>query len=263
MEFRSRIYQGRVFHKRFSPKEHEFSYSVFQLLLDLDELPELHKKVKLFSFNASNILAFHEKDYGKGLARGLKETILAQFLDAGLDLSEGRIMVLTNLRCFGYIFNPLTIYYGFDKNGVLRGLLYEVTNTFKDRHSYVIPIEGEVPETVIRQSCDKAMHVSPFMQMKARYDFRMSKPEERVSVRIDQMQGETHMLRASFTGKATALTSRNLRRALFRHPMMTMQVIAAIHWEALHLWRKKIPFFKRPDAPAHGVSIIPNEIKTQ
>ena len=251
----SRLYQGRVFHHRFIPRKHRFSYSVFWLYLDLNELTLLHKKLWFFSYNKPNILSFYEKDFGRNAEISLRSDAIERFKLAGIDVGTGRICLVCNPRCFGYIFNPIAVYYAFTPTDELAGVIYEVTNTFGDRHSYIIPVTPrQGGNKYFVQQTQKAMHVSPFMKIEGDYNFLLNTPSDILSLRVDHLQADQRVLRACFTGRAQALTDQNLTRVLLKNPMMTGKVMGSIHLEALKLWTKGFPLIKRPPAPVHGTS---------
>lgn len=240
---KSGVYCGHVLHHRLSPKRHRFVYRVFALCLDLDELPRLHKQLRWLSVNCFNLFSFHETDHGAGKP-GLKSQI-CQLLNArGYPEAAAKIKLLCYPRILGYVFNPLSVYFCYDATGQLHVMIYEVTNTFGQRHSYLLPVDHRTPDSWIKQQSDKRMYVSPFMPMATRYRFRILAPNEaRTAVCIQQDQREqkssaTHRLFASFTGRRRPLNNRILLRLFLTYPLMTLKVIAGIHWEALRLWRK-------------------------
>jgi uncharacterized protein len=252
---KSCLYQGEVMHHRLAPKRHRFVYRVTSWLIDLDELPRLHQSLKLFSHNRFNLYSIYERDYGDGSDRPLKQQILDLLKSKGLDTQDGPIRLLCYPRMLGYVFNPLSVFYCYDPDENLCAILYEVSNTFKQRHSYLIPVDAQATRTV-RQACDKGFYVSPFMPMASRYHFRMTPPAEQVAVLIRQSQADRPLLDATFTGKRQTLSNRSLVRAFLRHPLMTLKVIVGIHWEALQLWRKGLRIQPQPAAPTERVSFI-------
>ena len=239
----SGIYCGHVLHHRLSPKRHRFVYRVFSLCLDLDELPRLHRKLRWLSVNRFNLFSFHEKDHGTG-RQGLKSQISGLLNARGYPEATAKIQLLCYPRILGYVFNPLSVYFCYDAAGQLRVVIYEVTNTFGERHSYLLPVNAQSPDSWVKQQSDKRMYVSPFMPMATRYRFRILPPNEtRTAVCIQQDQREVdsreaHRLFASFTGRRRPLDNRSLLTVFLLYPLMTLKVIAGIHWEALRLWRK-------------------------
>lgn len=250
------LYFGAVMHQRLRPRTHRLDYRVFALYVDLDELPALGRALRWFSHNRFNLLSLRERDHGDGSGdlRGWVDGVLA---DAGVDLRGGRIGLLCYPRLLGYAFNPIAVYFCFDREGALAAVLYQVNNTFGDRHCYLARIPAEAAQT-LRHDCGKVLHVSPFIGMDARYHFRVRAPGERLMLAIDETDGEGLLLHAATTGRRAALDDRNILRALVSYPLMTLKVIAGIHWEALKLWHKGVAFHSRPAAPAVMVSVMPD-----
>lgn len=251
----SAIFHGMVWHRRTRPRVHVLRYRLFNILFDLDELETLRGKLRLFSHNKFNLFSFHDRDHGDGTARSLREQIESHARQAGVSRPIGAIRVLCLPRMFGHVFNPLSVYFCYGVEGTLLALMYEVNNTFGERHSYFIPVLDAAREP-IRQSCDKDFHVSPFMDMQMRYDFRVMPPQEDVTVAIDGNDREGLLIATSFSGKRHTLSDSALLWALFSYPLLTLKVVAAIHWEALKLWRKGIGIHKHPEPPRHPVTIV-------
>jgi DUF1365 family protein len=250
---RPALYMGQVMHKRFRPFVHRFTYRVFSLLLDLDELPTLAARSKLFRYNRFGLLSFHDRDHGARDGSALRPWIETAARRNGVDLAGGKILVLCFPRILGSVFNPLTIYYCHEKSGRLAAMLYEVKNTFGDQHGYFLKVrEGNAAS--IEHGCEKIFHVSPFMALDGRYAFRMKPPGEKLSVLINYKNEGGDMMVAALNGTRRELTDGALLAAWARHPLMTLKVIAAIHWEALRLWRKGAPFFRRTAPPAEQIT---------
>ncbi|MDO1580620.1 DUF1365 domain-containing protein [Rhizobium oryzicola] len=247
MSSASALYFGEVVHARQRPRAHRLRYSVFSLLLDLDELSALSRRLKLFAYNSWGVFSFWDKDHGNGEPGGLKAWVKTRLAEAGIDTPDLRVTMLCYPRIFGYVFNPLTVYFCRDDSGRLLALLYEVCNTFMERHTYIIPVLGE-SEGSVKHSCAKAMYVSPFMPMECTYYFDIAPPGERVRVAINETDAEGQLLYASFAGRRAPLHDRMLGRALVTHPLMTIKVMAGIHWEALRLWLKGVPIYRHKKA---------------
>ncbi|MBV0933011.1 DUF1365 domain-containing protein [Marinobacterium weihaiense] len=255
---RSCLYAGQVMHHRMKPARHRFIYRVTSMLVDLEELPQLERRLKLFSRNRFNLFGFYDRDHGDGSDRPLIDQVRATLSEQGLALGQGRVELLCYPRLLGYVFNPLSVFYCYDEQDRLAAILYEVSNTFNQKHNYLIPIEADT-DSQIRQSCDKGFYVSPFISMATRYHFRMQPPEQRVAVCIRQTDAEGPVLHATFTGMRQPLTDRQLISTFLRHPLMTLKVIAGIHWEALRIWRKKVPLQPRPTPPAARTTLVTNQ----
>ena len=251
----SSIYAGAVVHTRLRPKKHNLRYSVFSLLLDLDELPTLDRSLRLFGVNRRGLFSFWEKDHGDGVSGGLKTWVASQLLDAGINTDHLSIRVLCYPRIFGYVFNPLTVYFCYDRQSELRAVIYEVCNTFHERHAYIIPAAGE-DGGQISHSCTKDLYVSPFVPMDCRYDFSVRIPAEQVRIAIKESDADGVFLYAMFQGRQSPLTDRGLAMAFFRYPLMTFKVTAAIHWEALRLWLKRVPVHRHARATSPRASTI-------
>lgn len=250
--FASGLYPGIVTHARLKPRVHKLRYRIFMLLLDLDELGALDRGLKLFSLRGFNLTGFRERSHGDGSNVPLKAQVEAQLAAAGI-AHGGPVRMLAMPRILGTGFNPLTVYYCHRTDGALSAILYEVNNTFGERHSYLIPAD-DAP--VVKQACDKGFYVSPFMDMDLSYAFRMRPPAEQVQVFVDVDDAEGRVLAAGFTGERQDLTDRNLFRAWLTHPWMTLGVVAAIHWEALFIWLKGEKIRTRPPKPAWAVTVV-------
>lgn len=243
MQGASAIYSGSVMHRRLTPRVHRFRYRGFWLLLDLDELKHLHDRLALFSHNHFNFFSFHVRDHGDGSDTPLRAQIESKLVQAGIAFSGGTIRLLCMPRMFGYGFNPLSIYFCAHQDGTRQAVVYEVHNTFGERHSYVIPLAAG---DGIHHSCQKAFYVSPFLDMDLRYDFAVNLPDDRLTVSIRASRGPAPVLIACLTGKRRDLTNMALLSLLFTTPAATFKVTMAIHWEALRLWAKGLRFRPRP-----------------
>lgn len=248
----SGLFPGIVSHTRLKPRRHSLRYRIFMLLLDLDELAELDRSLKLFSLRRFNLVGFDPRRHGDGSATPLKQQVEAQLAAAGI-AHGGPIRLLAMPRILGLGFNPLTVYFCHRTDGALSAVLYEVNNTFGERHSYLIPAE-DAP--IVKQSCEKGFYVSPFMDMDLSYAFRVRPPGEKVQVLVDVDDAEGRVLSTGFVAERLALTDRNLARAWLTHPWMTVGVVAAIHWEALFIWLKGEKIRQRPAKPQWAVTVV-------
>lgn len=253
----SALYIGRVGHRRHRPRAHRLDYRVFSLLLDLDELPNLGRRLRLFAHNGPGLFSLLDRDHGPGDGSPLTPYIRSLLARADVYDADGPIRLLCYPRVLGYVFNPLSVYYCHRADGALRALVYEVNNTFGERHSYVIP--AMVDGLRVRQTCRKAFYVSPFLPMDCTYHFRVGIPGERLSLAIHETHEGTPILDAWVTGERRPLTDAALLRAAFSIPLLTLKVLAGIHWEALKLWLKGAPLFRHDPTPVPGVTLVTPE----
>ena len=237
------IYNGTVIHKRHKPKTHFFKYSVFSLLLDLSELELLNDKIKFFSFNKFNLISFFEKDHGNRDGTSLVNWVKNYLKKNQIETENIKIKLLCYPRIFGYVFNPLSVFFVYDKNEKLVSILYEVKNTFGEQHTYVFRVDNE--NNLIQNNCSKKFHVSPFIEMDCIYFFKILKPGERLSIIIDQYDPTGKILFASQDGNKANLTGKELIKSYLKHPLMTFKIISAIHFEAFKLWIKGIKLVKK------------------
>ena len=250
----ARLYVGEVMHRRFFPVRYRFAYRVFSLLLDIDRIDAAARATAIFSHNRFNLLAFHDADHGPrdgGPLRPWLERTLARF---GVELAGGRVDLLCFPRVLGYVFNPLSIWYCRHRDGSLRAVLLEVSNTFGERHGYLLHDGGAPLVWPVRQSRAKCFHVSPFVGMQAEYRFRLSEPGERLEVGIRELQDDRPMLVAAQVGQAEPFTSASLLRASLAVPFLTLKIVAMIHWQALKIWLRGATFFPKPAPPREEVS---------
>ena len=237
------IYVGNVIHKRFKPKKHFFKYSVFSLFLDLDEINELDQKIPFFSYNKFNILSFFDKDHGYRDGSSIKDWLIHVLEKNNISAISIKIRILCYPRVLGYVFNPLSIFFIYDADSNPIAILYEVKNTFGEQHTYVFKID--IKNKQILNNCKKKFYVSPFMDLESKYFFKVLIPNERLSVIIDQRDKEGKLLFASQDGERVKLSSKNLLISYLKHPLMTLKIISAIHYEALKLWIKGIKLVKK------------------
>ena len=249
----SAIYAGRIGHTRFRPRRHSLSYGVFMLLLDLDEFPALDRRLRWFSLERFNLLGFRARDHGDGSTTPLREQIEGHLDAANLSIQGGPIRLLCLPRVLGYVFNPLSLYFCHAPSGELQAIMYEVSSTFGERHSYLIPANGDGAE--VRQRAAKRLHVSPFLDMALDYDFKVQPPGEKLRVQIDAVDAEGVILTAHFLARREPLTDAALLRACAVHPLLTLKVMAGIHWEAIRIAAKGLRLRGGPPAPAAAVSV--------
>ncbi len=244
------LYVGDVMHARLKPMGHRFTYRVMSLLIDLDRLAEADKMSPLFGVNRRALYSFDEKDHGDRDGSSLRAYVDRCASAQDVNLTGGRVLLLTYPRLLGYTFNPLSVYFAYAASGQLALVVYEVRNTFGDIHSYVLPVRpGELSAAGLRQAQDKLFYVSPFIEMAMRYHFRIAPPGETVKLRILETDANGPLLAASFSGRRRPLSTASLLRAFVALPLMTLKVMAAIHWEALRLWIKGARLVPRPASP--------------
>lgn len=237
-----RLYRGVVMHRRVRPRVHGFRYRLFWVLLDIDRLEEAAGRTRLLAINGFNLLSFHPRDHGDKSGADLRTQALAKLAEAGIDDVDGPIRLLTMPRLLGFVFNPISVYYCHRADGGLAAVIYEVSSTFGERRSYVLPTEGERFD----QRCDKTLHVSPFMRMDMTYAFRGRDPDARLTLAIDGHDPDGLMIATAISGERRALTDREILRAVLAVPFETLKVVAAIHWEALRLFLKRVPLAPDP-----------------
>jgi uncharacterized protein len=271
VDLHSAIYRGRVMHQRLKPLRHRLQYRMFTLLLDIDELPALHARLRWFSVGRFNLFSFRPSDHGDGTATdvpGLRAHIDARLALAGLPIG-GAIRLLAMPRLLGYAFNPLSVWFCHAPDGSLRAIVYEVNNTFGERHSYLIEVdEAQRESPLIEQRSGKRLYVSPFLGMALQYRFRIEPPRERLSIGVsvhergdsvgedDRHHEGAAVLNARLDAAHTPLTDGALLRLLVTHPLLTLKVVVGIHWEALRLWLKGAKLQERPAAPDHPMTVI-------
>jgi DUF1365 family protein len=248
------LYPSRVMHRRLIAPLYRFVYRVFYILWDIDRIDEAVAPMRLLSRNRFNVLAIHDRDHGSGEPGGLRtwaETLLA---GAGITLEGGRIRLLAFPRLFGYAFNPISLWYCEHRDGSLRAVIAEVRNTFGEKHCYLLASDGRpMPYQQVHEK-DKCFHVSPFFDLLGRYRFTLADPGERLRVLIHETRDGVPILDATLAGERVLLTDRAIAGQVLRMPLMTLKVVAGIHWEALKIWLRGGRFHGKPAAPEHEVS---------
>lgn len=244
------LYKGTVFHRRFAPKTHYLKYKVFTLFADLDDLRNLDKNYRFFSLNRFNILSFHEKDYGNpndNSGASLKDRLIKLLSDNGVDIKKVcRIKTLTYPRMFGFVFNPLTVFYCYGASGEHIALIYEVRNTFGERHNYIYQIpKGN--SFCDEHEVDKCFHVSPFFDRSGGYQFKINDPQDHASVLIDYFGDNEKLMTANFIGKKVPFNNKTILALSFGAPFMTVKVVAGIMFEAFKLKLKGLKVFSHPE----------------
>lgn len=250
----SAFYAGTVMHQRLRPRRHRLRYRIFCLLLDLDELDAVAARSRLFSRNRFNLFSFFDRDHGDSSDASLRAQIERQLSAAGVDADGGAIRLLTMPRVLGYVFNPLSVYFCYRHQGGLAAIVYEVNNTFGERHSYLIPVDGDGTGTIHQESA-KRFFVSPFLDMDMRYLFRVIPPADRLGIAITGRDAQGPIIVASFFAERAPLSDSGLALAFVTYPLLTLKVIAGIHWEALRLWLKGARLRDHPRPPVPSLTL--------
>ena len=248
----SKIYIGKVIHKRFKPKEHYFKYNVFSLLIDLNELEQINKDIKFFSYNKFNIISFFDKDHGDRDGSSIKSWVKKNLKSIGIMTEDISIKLLCYPRIFGYVFNPLSTYFIYNKHSELISIFYEVKNTFGEQHTYIFKAQDE---KTVQNKCKKKFYVSPFIGMDCEYHFKTLNPREQLSVVINQNDKDGKLLFASQDGISKAFNNKNLILSYLTHPLMTFKIIGAIHYEAFKLWAKRIKLIAKKIKLKNNITI--------
>lgn len=260
------LYECQVMHARFSPRAHRFNYRLFLFALDLDELETLAGRLLLFSLNRQTPYRFNQADYlpiqedlhnaspanphsALRTPHSLKGRVVAHLAKHGIDLTGGRVLLVTLPRVLGYQFNPVSFYFCYDRTGAPVTAIAEVTNTFREMKPYLLGPETRSTtasgQSVFRKQEPKHFYVSPFSDVDVAFDFKLTAPGDRLSVQIDDYAGGQRTLTSTLAGPRRALTDRTLAWFTVKYPLLTLRVIALIHWHALRLYLKKVPWFRK------------------
>lgn len=262
------LYECQIVHHRFLPKTHRFVYRIFLFAVDLDEAESLHHKLRLFSLNRANVYSFRERDFlptvesphnptqpaplTSSRAASLKARVAAHLAERGISLEGGRVLLVTLPRVFGYLFNPVSFYFCFDGHGRPVASIAEVTNTFKEMKPFVLGPNTRTENsrgTAFSLRLPKYFYVSPFTDLDVSFDFTLRPPDEQLSVQIDDYDAGQRMLTSLLTGSRQPLTDRRLAWFSVKYPFITLQVITLIHWHALKLYLKQVPWFAKAARP--------------
>lgn len=251
---RSALYTGTLVHARRRPSENVFRYPVCFYVLDLDELPALDRRLRLFSYNRPNVVTLRDRDHLGDPRRPVRDNVDEFLAGHGIDLGGGPILLLTNLRVLGYVFNPVSFFYCYGRDGSLRCMVAEVSNTFGEMLPYLLGDgqraaagpSGAQGGRPLAFTAPKRLHVSPFFELEQEYRFFFSEPGETVHARVDVWQDGERKLGSVLAGTRRPLTNAALGSALLRYPLMPQRVITYIHWQALKLYAKGVPFHHKP-----------------
>jgi len=255
------IYFGTIRHRRSAPVAHQFTYPLFMTFLDVDRIPELMKVSPFAAYNRFNWASFHEQDHFGNPALSLRQRLIADAARQDIRLPDGPIFLLTHLRYLGYNFNPISLFYCYSREGRVETILAEVNSTFGETHNYWLSAANRLASSGSDMyRCPKAIHVSPFMPMQLDYRFVVPPPGEELLAHMNAMEGERSSFDATLHLRREPWSAASLHRALLRFPWVTAKVIAAIHWEALRLYCKKVPVHTHPgylkDRHEHTTHIV-------
>ncbi|PAW86926.1 MAG: hypothetical protein B9S28_02045 [Opitutia bacterium Tous-C10FEB] len=261
------LYECQILHQRFTPKAHRFVYRIFMFAIDLDEIAALPKRLALFSNQRRNVYNFCERDFlptteiihqptppgpAPAPSAGLKDRVIAHLAAHGIDLAGGRVMLITLPRVFGYQFNPVSFYFCYDQQGRPVASIAEVSNTFKEMKPFVLgPATSATTANaaVFSRRTPKYFYVSPFSDLDVAFDFTLHTPGDKLAIQIDDYAAGERTLTSVLTGSRTSLTNGRLAWFTFKYPFITLRVMALIHWQALQLYLKRVPWFAKSARP--------------
>ncbi len=246
-----RQFRGRTTHVRHVPFERRFSYRLFMIDVDIDRLDEANAQTRLLSINKPNLYSFYQRDHGRRDGNPLRPWAEDKFRSAGVNVDGGAIRLATFPRHWGYRFAPLSLWFGFGDDHDLRGVIYEVNNTFGETHNYVAKTEGGCS----KHESDKRFHVSPFFDVTGKYRFTVHAPEDTMSVVVESRENGAPVHMANIRARAVPATSANFARAAMSMPFSSLGVTAGIHWEALRIWRRGAGYRPKPTPPSEDLTI--------
>jgi DUF1365 family protein len=250
------LYEADVMHHRFRPKSHHFNYKVFMFYLNLDQLPTLNQQHPLIGINHFNLYSFYERDYLPDETRLPLKSRLSNYLQSkDITLGNGTVMLLSNLRVLGYVFNPVSFYFCFNNTKKPLCVVAEVGNTFYEKKLFLVPLKSS-GEFDFRSVEEKLFYVSPFSQLDLAFDFRLNIPATQLNLFINSTRANQPVLASSVRGKVLPLNLKTLLIITLKYPLMTWKIIMLIHFHALLLWLKKIPFFSKESSPEKQKAVL-------
>jgi DUF1365 family protein len=241
----SALYVGTVRHRRRGKPSHEFTSKVWHALIDLDELPQLATRLRGFSHNRFNLVGFDDRDHMGPSREPVRHKLERWLRGRGVRTEFSSISLLTHLRVFGHVFNPVSLFFCRDKDDVLRHIVAEVNNTFGETYCYLLDADVDGA----REEQDKVFHVSPFQPVNGSYRFRIKAPGPRMTAHIEVVRNGESVFDTTLTETRRPLTESSLFSTVARHPHTGLRTLMLIHFQALRLWLKRAPFFSKPDPP--------------
>ena len=242
------LYECQVMHARFSPRRHAFSYRIFLFAIDLDELAALDHRLSLFSSEGHALYSFRDADFlptNQPAGAPLKARVQAVLQQHGVDLSGGRVVLITLPRVAGFLFNPVSFYFCFDRTGQPVAAIPEVTNTFREMKPFFLGPSTRDEAGRFHLRVPKHFYVSPFSDVDVAFDFLLPVPDNAMAIQIDDYIGEERTLTSRLTGSARPLTDSRLAWFTVLYPLITLRIITLIHWHALRLFLKSVPWFRK------------------
>lgn len=239
-------------HNRLEPKPHRFHYNVFMFYIDLDELDLITKKFGMLSRNKFNFFSFRDSEHlqlpinNPDKTKSTKEHIVTFLEQNSFKYSGEKIMLLTNLNVLGHNFNPVSFYFVLDTDNEPQCAVAEVSNTFREMKPYFIGKEN-FKDGKFHMNTTKYFYVSPFISHDSNFDFNLFVPGEKLNIKIDDYKDEKRFFISTLTGVKKELSGKNLFLYSLRFPLITIKIITLIHWNALLLWLKKVPFYRKAE----------------
>jgi len=256
------LYTVRVVHARRVAPLYRFTYRLFTVLFDIDQLDALHRARRCFSHNRFNVMSLDDRDHGRGEVGGLRRWAEDICATAGVALAGGRIRLLAQPRVFGWVFNPVSFWFCEHADGQLRAVIAEVRNTFGEKHSYLLTAAemgtgasaGSVLPYGVELGKEKVFHVSPLFDLTGRYHFWFGEPGAKLSVVLKETRESLPLIDTAMAGAARPFSDAGLLKQALRAPVQAFKVLAAIHWQALKIWLRGARFHKKPQPPQAEVT---------